>query len=167
MNNDELQKAIDDITKDNVPAETAPTDVAPAPAEELVEQNPVPEAVPAPEPTPMPEVDLGTAPAPVVPAEPSMPPTVDIPERAPIAESAPAAASFVEDAPAPAGSDSTLEEAMRELYPLLDRVDMPVEDKFDITIKYGEPAKALDLAKQFTDETAKAKALLEIVNKLK
>lgn len=68
---------------------------------------------------------------------------------------------------APVSDNATLEEAMRELYPLLDKVDMPVDEKFEITMKYGEPAKALELAKQIADDTSKANALVKIIEKLK
>ncbi|MBR3319714.1 hypothetical protein IKG20_00165 [Candidatus Saccharibacteria bacterium] len=197
MNNDELQKAIDDITKDNAPDAAAPAVDAAAENEQLA--NELVGAAPA-----APEVELAAAPAPAIPTEPSMPPTAEAPveeapiasaPEAPVAPAAPAPASApeplaeeVEEVPAPeiklgnaqvddivpeapeapaARDDDTLNEALKELYPLLDRVDMPVEEKFDITLKFGEPAKALDLAKKITDETKKANALLEIVNKLK
>ena len=180
MNNDELQKAIDDITKDNAPAEAAPAVDATAENEQLANEvagqtAPVTGAGVDLAPTAVPEVDLGAAPAPEIPAEPSMPPMPEAPV-APVAEEAPVAAPEV--APvveepavavpeAPVSDNATLEEAMKELYPLLDRVEMPIEEKFDITLKFGEPAKALELAKQMTDETAKANALLEIINKVK
>ena len=174
MNNDELQKAIDDITNANAaPAEAAPAvDAAAATAEneQLANEMAAPAApvtgagvdlAPA-----APEVDLGTAPAPAVPEEPAMPPVEAATEAAPAMEApvVPEAAPEVTVAPA---DDDTLNEALKELYPLLDRVEMPVEEKFDITLKFGEPAKALTLAKQITDETTRANALLEIVNKLK
>ncbi len=166
MNNDELQKAIDDITKDNAPV----ADVAPAAdkdqlVNEIVDHasEPIDEKPAAPS---VPEVDLGAAPAPVIPTEPAMPPMPPMPEAAEPAP-APEPVAPAPVAEAPADNNATLEEAMKELYPLLDKVEMPVEEKFDITIKYGEPARALDFAKQITDETAKANALLEIINKVK
>ena len=168
MNNDELQKAIDDITKDNAPAEAAPAVGSVAENEQLANEldqtvAPATEAAVAPD-TP----DFGVAPAPVIPDAPGMP-SVEGPEAAaPVAEAPVAPAPAVEAAEAaPVADDDTLNEALKELYPLLDKVDMPVEEKFDITMKFGSPAKALDIAKQMTDETAKANALLEIVNKLK
>ena len=97
-----------------------------------------------------------------------MPPVEGPEAAAPVAEAPVAPAPAVEATEAvPVADDDTLNEALKELYPLLDKVDMPVEEKFDITMKFGSPAKALDIAKQMTDETAKANALLEIVNKLK
>ena len=168
MNNDELQRAIDDITKDNAPAETMPAVGSAAENEQLANEldqtvAPTAEATIAPE-TP----DFGVAPAPVIPEAPGMPPVEAAEATAPVApvveavEPEPAA----EVAPAAADGD-TLNEALKELYPLLDKVNIPVEEKFDITMKFGSPAKALDIAKQMTDETAKANALLESVNKLK
>jgi hypothetical protein len=174
MNNDELQKAIDDITKDNAPVEAAPAVGSVAENEQLA--NELDQTVaPAAETAITPDApDFGVAPAPAIPDAPGMPP-VEAPEvAAPVAEApvAPAAAPAVEVAEpaaevAPAADDDTLNEALKELYPLLDKVDIPVEEKFDITMKFGSPAKALDIAKQMTDETTKANALLEIVNKLK
>ena len=58
----------------------------------------------------------------------------------------------MEAAPATAevADGDTLNEALKELYPLLDKVDIPVEEKFDITMKFGSPAKAL--AQQFRSQ---------------
>ena len=87
-------------------------------------------------------------------------------------EAAPAAPEIKLSAPAAeaapvASDDDTLNEAYKALYPLLDKVEMPVEEKFDITMKFGEPAKALELAKQIADDTSKANALMKIIEKLK
>ncbi len=185
MNNDELQKAIDDITNNNAAAEAASVADATAENEQLASElaGAAPAAATA-------EFAPAPAPAPEVPAEPGMPPVAaaeavapemaeavapaaETPavEAAPVAEEAPAMPEIkLDNAPvaeAPASDNATLEEAMKELYPLLDKVDMPLDEKFDITMKYGEPSKALELAKQMTDETAKAKALLAIVERLK
>ena len=187
MNNDELQKAIDDITNNNAAAEAAPVADATAENEQLASelagaaaQAAAPEVAgfaPAP------------APAPEVPAEPGMPPVAGeavAPEMAevvapaaeavapvapavPVAEEAPeiklGAAPVAESAPV--SDDATLEEAMKELYPLLDKVEMPVEDKFEIALKFGEPSKALVFAKNIADETLRAKALMKLIEKLK
>ena len=176
MNNDELQKAIDDITRDNsAPADAPATDAA-AENEQLANELAQPAAAPAAEAdAAVSAPDFGVAPAPAIPDAPGMPPVEAAPEAvapvvAPEAPEEPGAAPVAEPAPAkvaPATDSETLEEAMKELYPLLDRVSLPIEEKFDITLKYGEPAKALEIAKQYTDETAKANALLEIVNKLR
>ena len=171
MNNDELQRAIDDITKDNAPAEAAPAVGSVAENEQLaneLDQTVAPATANTPE-TP----DFGVAPAPAIPDAPGMPPVEMSEVAAPVVEAPAAPAAPVAEAAepvaeaAPAADNDTLNEALKELYPLLDKVDIPVGEKFDITMKFGTPAKALDIAKQMTDETAKANALLEIVNKLK
>ena len=182
MNNDELQKAIDDITRDNASAEAAPAVDAAAStveneqlANELAGAAPASEAV-APETAATPVVDAAPvvaetdfapapAPAPEVPVEPAMPP-MSRPVAAP-ETSVVETVSAAPEAAAPVSDNATLEEAMRELYPLLDKVEMPVEEKFEITMKYGEPAKALELAKQIADDTSKANALMKIIEKLK
>lgn len=172
MSNDELQKAIDDITNNNVMAGAAPTANAAAEneqlANELAGEAPAAAGVAefAPAPAPMPEV-------PTEPAMPPMPETVPVNAAAPEMAEAPVASApevRLNNAPvseASVSDSATLEEAMRELYPLLDKVEMPIMEKFEITMKYGEPAKALELAKQMTDEAAKARALLDIIEKLK
>ena len=194
MNNDELQKAIDDITKDNAAAEAAPAVDAAAENEQLA--NELTQATaPAPAATDYAATpDFGVAPAPAVPEAPGMPPVdapeapeapaaaepevpeVEVPEievpeipKAPVAEPETEAEPEAEEpvVATTAGDGDTLNEALKELYPLLDKVDMPVADKFDITMKFGGPAKALEFAKKIPDETAKANALLEIVNRLK
>ena len=184
MNNDELQRAIDDITKDN----SAPADVAPV-ADTTAENEQLANELTQPTVTPAAGVgadldavapDFAAAPAPVIPDTPGMPP-VDAAEPVEVApavvpeepEIEPAKAEVAEaptvaTTPVAAADDAdTLTEALKELYPLLDKVDMPMEEKFDITMQFGGPAKALEFAKQITDETAKANALLEIVNRLK
>ncbi len=192
MNNDELQKAIDDITKDNATADVAPATDAAAENEQLANELTQPVApAPAPGADYAAAPDFGVAPAPAVPDAPGMPPMsapepeapvaapvvapeapevqdVEVPEiKAPEVEAEAEPAVEEPEAETEAGDDVTLNEAMKELYPLLDKVDMPVTEKFDITMKFGGPAKALELAKKIPDETAKANALLEIVNRLK
>lgn len=185
MNNDELQKAIDDITNSNnaAPAEAAPAVDAAAENEQLANEiaqpsAPVTGAGVDLAPT-TPEVDLGTAPAPAVPEMPGMPPVEAAPAVAEAVAPAAEAEPEVPEAPvapaietpavaeASAADDDTLNEAYKALYPLLDKVEMPVEEKFDITMKFGEPAKALELAKQIADDTSKANALMKIIEKLK
>ena len=183
MNNDELQKAIDDITNNNAAAEAAPAADATAENEQLASE--LAGAAPATPEAPAAGFAPAPAPAPEVPAEPGMPPVAGeavAPEMAeavaPAAEAAPAveeetavqeiklSAPAAEAAPV-VSDDDTLNEAYKALYPLLDKVEMPVEEKFDITMKFGEPAKALELAKQIADDTSKANALMKIIEKLK
>ena len=185
MNNDELQKAIDDITNNNAAAEAAPAADATAENEQLASElaGAAPAAATA-------EFAPAPAPAPEVPAEPGMPPVAaaeavapemaeavapaaETPavEAAPVAEEAPAMPEIkLDNAPvaeAPASDNATLEEAYKELYPLLDKVELPVEEKFEITLKFGEPSEALVFAKNIADETLKAKALMKLIEKLK
>jgi len=181
MNNDELQKAIDDITNNNAAAEAAPAVDATAENEQLASELAGAAATEAAAPA---EFAPAPAPAPEVPAEPGMPPVAAAEvapemaeavapavEAAPVAEEVAAAPEIkLGNAPAaeaPASDNATLEEAYKELYPLLDKVELPVEEKFEITLKFGEPSEALELAKQIAEPTAKANALLKIVNKLK
>ena len=189
MNNDELQKAIDDITNSNAAAEAAPVADATAENEQLASE--LAGAAEAPAAAATAEFAPTPAPAPEVPAEPGMPPVAEAPAAetvapemaeavAPATEATAAAEVKLSNVPmidvtpaaaateaAPKSDNATLEEAMKELYPLLDKVDMPLDEKFDITMKYGEPAKALELAKQIADDTSKANALMKIIEKLK
>jgi hypothetical protein len=196
MNNDELQKAIDDITRDTAaPVAPAPTTAAVVENDQLADELEQQQATVAPTP----EIILGTAPAPVVPEDPAMPPAVKPVEEAaavataepevvaaPAAEPVAPVTEEVAEAPIaepetepevepvapvedkkPISDDVTLEEALKELYPLLDKVEMPAQEKFDITMRVGEPSKALEYAKAIADDTAKANALLAIVERLK
>lgn len=192
MNNDELQKAIDDITRDTA---------APAPAEPVTAENEALANEIAGAPTtgegvtlaPAAAPEVPPAPAPVIPETPAMPPVAEAapapaPEAAPVAEApapapAPEPVARVAQAPAPevqlshAGEKSAdladvEREALKELYPLLDKVEMTAEEKFDICMKVAEDDEtavsgALKAAKGIADETAKANALLKIVDFVK
>ncbi|MBQ8996577.1 hypothetical protein IJ095_00915 [Candidatus Saccharibacteria bacterium] len=179
MNNDELQKAIDDITKETAPAPAEPVaaetealanEIAGATAPttgEGVALAPVAEAAPAAE---APAVDIPAAPAPAVPETPAMPPVAEAPaaEPAPAEPVAPAPAPVVATEPeaAATGMDDIKKEALKELYPLLDKTDMTAEEKYDICMEMqSEPdaiRNALGYAKQFTDMGKKVDALLKI-----
>ena len=185
MNNDELQKAIDDITRDN--AAPAPVDASVADNEALA--NEIAAAMPAEVAPVEPATEMPAAPAPVVPEAPAMPPTEAAP--APVEASAP---QPVEGAPQPAPEivmnpsvssvgapevsvpssdlEAVAREARKELYPLLDKVSMEPEEKFEICMEVAETDKsaisvALSAAKQFSDETKKAEALLQIIDATK
>lgn len=199
MNNDELQKAIDDITRDSVapaPAESDAADnealademaAAPVkgegvtlqPTAEAPAAAPAPAPAPAPEPVVASEVNMPVAPAPVVPDTPAMPPAMPEAPVAPrpvVAEETVAAAEVV--APAPAEINGSVDlagvekEALKELYPLLDKVQMDPQEKFEICMKVAQDEKsavsgALEAAKQIADEATKAEALLEIIEAVK
>ena len=190
MNNDELQKAIDDITRDSAapaPAETAPAENealaneiagAPATGEGLtIAPAPAPEVPEAPAMPPMPEAAaVPEAPAAPVPEPVAEPAPAPVPE-APVAEPAPAPAPAPEiqlahAAEKPTDMSDIEKEALKELYPLLDKVEMSAEEKFDICMKVAEDdatavSGALQAAKGITDEVAKANALLKIVDFVK
>lgn len=78
---------------------------------------------------------------------------------------------LTEAAPAPvAEAGSVVDEAMKELYPLLDKVpSMTDKEKYDVCMKVGGDAlpKALQYAKGISDETEKAEALLKIIESAK
>lgn len=197
MNNDELQKAIDDITKETA----APTENVAAEAEALANEIAgvtVPSGAPttgegvALNPTgaaeaAAPAIEIPAAPAPEVPEAPAMPPKA----AAPAPEAQPSVAAPVEvpaapvaekpkmevpEVPAmepePAASEVTGEmadikkEALKELYPLLDKTDMTAEEKYEICMEMqSEPdamRRALDYAKKFEDTDKKVEALLTI-----
>lgn len=189
MNNDELQKAIDDITRDSVaPAETGAADNE-ALANEMAGAPTKGEGVTL-EPTAtqpaealVREAEIPAAPAPVVPEAPAMPPLTTEAPAAPAPQPAPTAApapeivtsttTVAEEVSTPEADLAGIEkEAMKELYPLLDKVQMEPEEKFEIYMKVAEDDKgaisgALNVAKMIRDETAKAEALLEIIEAVK
>lgn len=191
MNNDELQKAIDDITKEATAPAAEPTAVDnEALANEIAQ-------VTAPAAEPVVPADGATAaevaanvaataaasfeapaPAPAVPETPSMPPATDNPIAPTVAAPEPALAAAEpavepkqEEAPAVAEEvntdmDEIRKEALKELYPLLDKTDMTVEEKYDICIGMKDEKdaikNALRYAKEFTDVDKKVDALLKI-----
>jgi len=194
MNNDELQKAIDDITKETA----APTENVAAEAEALANEIAgvtVPSGAPTtgegvalnPTGAAAPAIEIPAAPAPEVPEAPAMPPKA----AAPVPEAQPSVAAPVEAPaapvaekpkmevpetpamePEPAASEVTGEmadikkEALKELYPLLDKTDMTAEEKYEICMEMqSEPdamRRALDYAKKFEDTDKKVDALLKI-----
>ncbi len=103
------------------------------------------------------------APEPEVPAEP--------------AQEEPAPAAPVEPPIAPALGHEELEtikkEALEELKPLVDKLDLPPEEKFDILLLIIRStddeelvSKAHETATQIEDETRKAQALLDIIKEV-
>lgn len=94
-------------------------------------------------------------------------------EPAPAEEPAPVA----EPPAAPALGHEELEtikkEALEELKPLVDKLDLPPEEKFDILLLIIRStddeelvSKAHDTATQIEDETRKAQALLDIIKEV-
>lgn len=109
------------------------------------------------------------APAPVVPA-----PSSPYGTPAPVAPTEPAAPSFA--APAPAGGndlESIKKDALTELRPLVDKLDLDPEEKFDtyLLLLRSTDDKALiapahAAAQAITDEARKAQALLDIIKEI-
>ena len=160
----DLQKAIDDITKttNGDPLFADPV-AAPAPAP----VGPFPVATPGPmPPAPMP------MPEPVDPAEP-----VSAPEE----EIKPGPIGHEEDMEpkAPAadknemGINQVKEAALKELVPILDKIDAPAEQKFgickDVIENYHDTSviePAYQAASKIADDKEKAEALLYIIDSI-
>ena len=191
MTND-LQKAIDEITNNSSSDATNGSDAAaeleskiknqmgvppvPPTVGDGVPPMPVPGAAPevptpevAPAPAPAPEINQGIAPQPAPVAE-----AVAATET-PIA--APEATSIVPDVQ-PASVETTMggdlakvkESALQELVPLMDKIDIPATEKFDIYREVIESTKdksivekAFEAAKAIEDEKTKAESLLKLV----
>jgi len=112
--------------------------------------------------------DISTAPVEAPALEVSIPPMVESPMPDPIAEPAPAIA--------PLGSDnltSVKSEAINELRPLVDKLNVPAEEKFDtylLLLRSTDDrtliAPAHEIAKLITDEARRAQALLDIIKEI-
>lgn len=102
------------------------------------------------------------------------------PAPAPAADPTPAPApafDFSTPAPAPAAGDSSLDDikltALKELQPLMDKVDLPAEEKFDTYLMLIRSTDDKTLigpahtaAQGIADEKKKAEALLEIIKEI-
>ena len=200
MNNDELQKAIDDITKSDaggaaegasendalvdemVKAGMPTTGEAPslAPITGATEAAGAAELV-APEMAAVPEIkipEIGAMPpveekaeAPVEAAAVAPEVSTTVPE-VPVTEPATAEVSTPEIGAPKADFEKIEKEALKELYPLLSKVDLPAEEKFDICMKVAKEDKeaiagAFDAAKEIADETKRAEALVKILEGIK
>lgn len=116
------------------------------------------------------------------PATPSMDPATDAPAPAPQAPTAPepAVAPAPEAPVAPATSptpsgdlDGIKKDALTELRPLIDKVDLPAEEKFDtylMLIRSTDDsaliAPAHAAAQAISDEKRRAEALLDIIKEI-
>lgn len=108
-------------------------------------------------PTPEPVVET-----PVEPTTPEMPPLEETPSSEPTT--------------APAGHEeleAIKKEALEELKPLVDKLELPPEEKFDILLLIIRSCddeelveKAHTTAQQISDETRKAQALLDIIKEV-
>ena len=221
MSNDELQKAIDDITKGDAGGATEGTSENEALVDEMVQAG-MPTTGEGLSLTPMGGAEAGAgtnvaeaaeaiapemaaAPEIKIPEVGAMPPAEEKPvTSAPVSEpSVAAGATAIETAPvapevsatipeapvtepaaaevstpeisAPKGSAELEEiekEALKELYPLLDKVMLPAEEKFEICMTVYETDKnalsgALEAAKEIKDEKLKAESLLKIIERVK
>lgn len=159
VNTNDLQQAIDEV---------ASASVVPQPEVEAIKDQmgvpPVPPtydevapAAPVAEPTPVveaaPVAEVAPAPAPV-------------PEPTPVAPVAPVA----EAAPVVDDLGAVKTEALRELVPLIDRVNLPAEQKFgiitDVITSTGDKSiagNALAAARGIADANVKAESLLKLV----
>lgn len=123
---------------------------APDPAETAVENTPVPEAPELP------------------PVEPA------VANPAPVLDQTPPALSPLPSVTAPSGElDSVKQEAITELRPLVDKLTLAPEEKFDtylLLIRSTDDktliAPAHEAAKSITDETRRAQALLDIIKEI-
>lgn len=127
--------------------------------------------------------NLPPLPDPVTPA-PALDPVAVAPEMAPVepfTQPAPAVESIAPVAPelptTPVIADSTLDgikkDAIQELRPLVDKLDLQPEEKFDTyllilrsTDDKDLVAPAHEAAKAITDETKRAQALLDIIKEV-
>lgn len=152
-NTNDLQKAIDEITGTVPP--TPPiigSGVPEMPTAPAAEEKPAEEA---PAEAPAAEVDTSSDVAPI--------PTIE-PVAGPAAEAKPAAAEL--------GGDlaKVRESALQELVPLMDKVDISSQEKFDIYTEVIENTKdksivekAFEAARGIEDEKVKAESLLKLV----
>lgn len=167
-NTNDLQKAIDEITGNGDASADAGVDTA-----DLESQIKGQMGVPPVPPTAgagVPEMPGATAPAEVAP-EAGASDVAPIPGvSAPAAPSAASTAAEVQ--PASAGGDlaKVRESALRELVPLMDKVDITATEKFDIYTEVIENTKdksivekAFEAAKSIEDEKVKAESLLKLV----
>lgn len=127
--------------------------------------------------------DAVSTPAPVAPAPAasglafeSTAPAVDPVAAQPVATPAPLD-PIVAPAPAVVATDPALEsikkDALAELRPLVDKLDLPADEKFDtllLIIRSTDDKtlvqSAYDAAKNITDESKRAEALLDVVKEI-
>ena len=105
---------------------------------------------------------------PLPPAEPPAAPALD-----PLAAVAPAPVSAPVAIPVAGELDGVKQEAITELRPLVDKLNLPAEEKFDtylLLIRSTDDksliAPAHEAAKSITDETRRAQALLDVIKEI-
>jgi hypothetical protein len=137
------------------------------PAEPPVDpaQSPYPAAPQSPYPTPVPAPAFPVQEAPVVPDETPVIPSFDTP-AAPVFDTPVAS-------PNNNGLESVKQDAIQELRPLIDHIDLPAEEKFDtylLLIRSTDDASLIApahvAAQGIADEKRKAEALLDIIKEI-
>ncbi len=110
----------------------------------------------------LPEPTVETPAAPVEPAPATEPETIAVPE--PLTAAVPSGHEELE---------TIKKEALEELKPLVDKLNLPAEEKFDILLLIIRStddeelvAKAHDTATQIADDGRKAQALLDIIKEV-
>ncbi|MBQ3310303.1 hypothetical protein IJG73_02585 [Candidatus Saccharibacteria bacterium] len=194
-NENELQKAIDDITNGATASQPGAGDDVAADLEAKIQgQMGTPPAPEMPMDGVAPDADMPTMAMPEMPASSVDAMNPIMPETAPAAEAAPVVAAPAETPAAPAAEVSAPVEAapaeapvaasgdlgsvkqamLRDLYPLMDKVELAPERKYDVYKEMIEttgdinmiPA-AYEAVKGIADDSAKAEALLYLVDKAK
>ena len=169
----DLQKAIDDITK-STSSDPLFADSVAAPAPAPAPVGPFPVATPAPKPAPMPEPM--PMPETVTPAEPVSAPVEDL-KPTPIVHE-----DDEELAPEPKtpfmekgnlGISQVKEAALRELAPILGKLDVPAEQKFDIyknVLENYHDSSVIEpayyAASKIKDERNRGEALLYLIDSI-
>lgn len=151
----ELAKALAGVLPDDP---SAPVVTAVENTNEVkVEDSPIPS--PTTPPAPVPSVQTE---APVVPDETPVIPSFEMPDVPPI-----------DTSPSGPNLDEIKQDAIQELRPLIDHVDLPAEEKFNIylllirsTDDSSLIAPAHAAAQNISDEKQKAEALLDIIKEI-
>ena len=167
----DLQKAIDDIAN-NTNVDPVFSDPVAAPSS--VPEGDTGELGEAVGPFPEPKVEMPTAPAtePIAPLE-----SMNIPEInnfdtnvAPVAEESTVVEETVDTAPEPTNTAEVKKAALRDLAPLISKININKAQKFNIYKDIFEELKdytvlepAYQAARELEDETQRAEALLYLV----
>ena len=154
----ELAKVLEDINSSNVPVDSGQT------ASGLqFEETPIPDTTPVDPPLDEPQSSYGVA------SEVSLP-AVDEPVFPAYDQPTPA----IVDSPAISDDlESIKKNALEELRPLVDRLDLPANEKFDtllLIIRSTDDksliSSAYTAAKNIEDETKRAQALLDVIKEI-
>ena len=168
----DLQKAIDDITNTT---SIDPVFSDPVAAPSSIPEGDTGELGEPVGPFPEPKVEA-PAPEPVTPVTPVEMPDLaaSIPEPVPTAEPAPAPEPAVESTETTSQNTNDIKKAaLRDLMPLLDKVNMDANEKFNLYRDIFEELNdhsvlepAYQAAREIADETTRANALLYLVQSI-